>query len=96
MDPYTMLQIGQGVVGFMEQRRAAKEQQAAYERNRQTAAQSRDAKIQALNQRLFQEAEAAAQQKEMLSIEALEKQERAKVAAGEAGVAGQGLSLIHI
>lgn len=94
MDPYTMLQIGQGVVGFMEQRRAAKEQQAAYERNRQTAAQSRDAKIQALNQRLFQEAEAAAQQKEMLSIEALEKQERAKVAAGEAGVAGQGVDNI--
>lgn len=88
------LQIGQGVVGFMEERRAAREQQAAYERNRQAAAQARDAKIQSLNQRLFQEAEAAQQQKELLGIEALEKRERAKVAAGEAGVAGQGVDNI--
>lgn len=88
------LQIGQGVVGFMEKQRAAKAQEAAYQRNRQEATKARDVKIQGLNARLIQEAEAAAQQKEALAIEALEKSESAKVAAGEAGVAGQGIDRI--
>lgn len=88
------LQIGQGVVGFMEQQRAAKAQEAAYQRNRQESAKARDVKIQGLNSRLIQESEAVSQQKEALAIEALEKSESAKVAAGEAGVAGQGIDRI--
>lgn len=86
MEPMTMLSIGQSALGFLEQKRAAREQQARYEANRIAAATARDLKIQALNQRAIQESEAVAEDKMALAIKALETRERQKVAAGEAGV----------
>ena len=86
MEPMTMLSIGQSALGFLEQRRAAREQQARYEANRIAAVAARDLKIQALNNRAIQESEAVAEDKMALAIKALETKERQKVAAGEAGV----------
>jgi hypothetical protein len=82
----TMLSIGQSALGFLEQRKAAREQQARYEANRIAAVAARDLKIQALNNRAIQESEAVAEDKMALAIKALETKERQKVAAGEAGV----------
>jgi len=89
MEPMTMLSIGQSALGFLEQRRAAREQQARYEANRIAAVAARDLKIQTLNQRAIQESEVIAEDKMALAIKALETKERQKVAAGEAGVAGK-------
>ena len=86
MEPMTMLSIGQSALGFLEKRRAAREQQARYEANRIAAVAARDLKIQALNNRAIQESEAVAEDKMALAIKALETKERQKVAAGEAGV----------
>lgn len=66
----------------------AREDERRYQQNRINAAASRDLKIASLNQRMIQEGEAAAAQKQQLSIAALQKQERAVVAAGEAGFKG--------
>lgn len=85
----TMLSIGQSALGFLEKKRAAREQQARYEANRIAAATARDLKIQALNQRAIQESEAVAEDKMALAIKALETKERQKVTAGEAGIAGR-------
>lgn len=89
MEPMTMLSIGQSALGFLEKKRAAREQQARYEANRIAAATARDLKIQALNQRAIQESEAVAEDKMALAIKALETKERQKVTAGEAGIAGR-------
>jgi len=89
MEPMTMLSIGQSALGFLEQRKAAREQQARYEANRIAAVAARDLKIQTLNQRAIQESEVVAEDKMALAIKALETKERQKVAAGEAGVAGK-------
>ena len=89
MEPMTMLSIGQSALGFLEARKAAREQQARYEANRIAAVAARDLKIQALNNRAIQESEAVAEDKMALAIKALETKERQKVAAGEAGVAGK-------
>lgn len=85
----TMLSIGQSALTFLEQRKAAREQQARYEANRIAAVAARDLKIQTLNQRAIQESEVIAEDKMALAIKALETKERQKVAAGEAGVAGK-------
>ena len=85
----TMLSIGQSALGFLEARKAAREQQARYEANRIAAVAARDLKIQSLNNRAIQEAEVVAEDKMALAIKALETKERQKVAAGEAGVAGK-------
>lgn len=85
----TMLSIGQSALGFLEKKRAAREQQARYEANRIAAVAARDLKIQALNQRAIQESEAVAEDKMALAIKALETKERQKVTAGEAGIAGR-------
>lgn len=89
MEPMTMLSIGQSALGFLEKKRAAREQQARYEANRIAAVAARDLKIQALNQRAIQESEAVAEDKMALAIKALETKERQKVTAGEAGIAGR-------
>ena len=89
MEPMTMLSIGQSALGFLEARKAAREQQARYEANRIAAVAARDLKIQSLNNRAIQEAEVVAEDKMALAIKALETKERQKVAAGEAGVAGK-------
>lgn len=85
----TMLSIGQSALGFLEKKRAAREQQARYEANRIAAVAARDLKIQTLNQRAIQESEAVAEDKMALAIKALETKERQKVTAGEAGIAGR-------
>ena len=86
-----MLIGGSALADFSAASAQAKQDEAKYQQNRINAAQSRDLKIQSLNTRMLQEGEAAASQKEQLGIAALKKQERAKVAAGEAGIAGQGV-----
>jgi hypothetical protein len=87
MDPYTMLTIGKSVVGFMEAKRAADEQNALHQRNWQASAQARDIQIQGLNRRAIQEAEAAAGQQFELQIAALQEAESRKV--NESGFVGQ-------
>jgi len=88
MDPMTMMAIGGTIVDFLGASQKAKEDEARYQQNRINAAQARDLKISSLNTRMIQEQEAAAGQKEQLAIAALQKTERAKVAAGEAGFKG--------
>ena len=91
MDPMTMLSIGQSVIGFAQESRKQAELEQRYQQNRLAAAASRDLKIQQLNRRAIQEAEATAGQKFDLAIRALETRERRVVTAGEAGVSGQGI-----
>lgn len=94
IDPMTALSIGQGVMGYFEQKRAAEAKEARYQQNRMDAAAARDLQIQSLNVRAIQEAERGAGQKFDNAIAALEVQERKVTAAGEAGVAGQGLDML--
>ena len=89
MDPMTMLAIGQGVAGYFQAEGEAKRTEARYQQNRINAAAARDLKINSLNQRAVQEAEATAGQKFDLAIQALETREARKVAAGESGRSGR-------
>jgi hypothetical protein len=91
IDPMTMLSIGQSAIGFVQESRKQAELEQRYQQNRLAAAASRDLKIQQLNRRAIQEAEATAGQKFDLAIRALETRERRVVTAGEAGVRGQGI-----
>jgi hypothetical protein len=86
IDPMTALSIAQTGMQFLEANKKAKEDQARYEQNRINAVAARDLKIQALNTRVIQEAEAVSEDKMALAIKALETKEKQKVAAGEAGV----------
>ena len=91
VDPMTMLSIGQSVLGFIDANNKAKQQEQAYRQNRIAAASARDMKIQALNARAIQESERVAGAKLENAIKALEVSEAKVVAAGEAGVEGQGV-----
>ena len=95
-DPTTMAIVSAASKGieFLEASRQADEVQARYDQNRIAAAQARDLKIQSLNQRAIQESEAAGEAKQKQAIEALEKRERAVVAAGEAGVTGGSVDML--
>lgn len=95
-DPVTMaaLQVASGIAEYSEASAQASAQQARYNQNRLAASQARDLKIQSLNQRLIQESEAAADEKQKLAIQALEASERAKVAAGEAGITGSSVDML--
>ena len=84
----TMMMIGSTAIEFLGASEKAKQDEARYLENRINAASARDLKIQSLNSRMIQEGEAAASQKQQLSLEALRRQERASVAAGESGVSG--------
>ena len=88
MDPMTMMMIGSTAIEFLGASSKAKQDEARYLQNRVNAAAARDLKIQSLNTRMIQEGEAASAQKQELSLEALRRQERAAVAAGESGVSG--------
>ena len=94
IDPMTALSIGQGVMGYFEQKKQAEAQEARYQQNRIDAASARDLQIQGLNQRAIQEAERGTGQKFDNAIAALEVREKKVVSAGEAGVAGQGLDML--
>jgi hypothetical protein len=95
MDPFTMMLIGGSALADFDQAGAeAVQAERKYLSNRVNAAAARDLKIQSLNARMIQEGEAAASQKQQLGITALKKAERAKVAAGEAGIAGRGVDTL--
>ena len=89
MDPMTMLAIGQGVAGYFQAEGEAKRTEARYQQNRINAAAARDLKINSLNQRAVQEAEATAGKKFDLAIQAMEAREARVVASGEAGLSGR-------
>jgi len=91
MDPMTMFSIGQSALGFIQESRKQAEAEQLYLQNRLAATASRDLKIQQINRRAIQEAEATAGQKFDLAIRAMEARERRVVTAGEAGVSGQGI-----
>ena len=93
-DPMTILAVASKGVEFMEASQQADRDQARYDQNRIAAAQARDLKIQTLNQRAIQEAEAAAEGKQQQALEALQLRERAVVAAGEAGVTGSSVDIL--
>ena len=95
-DPVTMaaMQGAKGFAEYQEKRKQESAQQARFEQNRIAATQARDLKIQSLNQRLIQESEASADEKQKLAIQALQASERAKVAAGEAGVSGSTVDML--
>jgi len=94
IDPLTMLVIGQGVAKFIGDNAEAQRTEARFQENRIRAATARDLKIQSINKRLIQESEAAAEQKQQINIAALKKEERAKVAAGEAGITGSSVDAV--
>lgn len=91
IDPMTMLSVGSSVLGFIDESNKQRDIENRYLQNRMGAAQSRDLQIQQLNRRAIQEAERTAGMKIDNAIAALEVSERKVVAAGEAGVGGQGL-----
>lgn len=91
IDPMTALSIGQSVMGFVDAQNKAKQDEIRYQQNRLAAATARDMKIQALNARAIQESERIAGAKLENAIKALEVSEAKVVAAGEAGVEGQGI-----
>ena len=94
MDPLTLLTIGSGIAEFVGAQNEATQKEALFQRNRVAANTARDLKIQSINRRLIEESEAAAEQKMAINIAALKKQERAKVAAGEAGLSGSSVDAV--
>ena len=94
IDPLTMLVIGQGIGKFIGDNAEAQRTEARFQENRLRAATARDLKIQSINKRLIQESEVAAEQKQQINIAALKKEERAKVAAGEAGITGSSVDAV--
>lgn len=95
-DPVTMavLTVAQGAAEYQEGVAQAQQQQARFDANRLAANEARDLKVQTLNQRAIQEAEAASEEKMRLGIAALEGEGAALVAAGEAGVSGSSVDLL--
>lgn len=95
-DPVTMaaMQVAKGVAEYSEKSAQEARQQDRFNRNRIAATQARDLKVQSLNQRMIQEAEAAADQKQLTAIQAMELSSRAKVAAGEAGLSGSSVDMV--
>ena len=85
----TAMAIAQGIGGFMNKKKEARQQQERYNANRAAAVVARDLKIQSLNQRAIQEQEGIVEDKMALAIKAMEVKESQVVAAGEAGVAGK-------
>lgn len=91
IDPMTAFAVVQTGLSFLESGRQAAEQERRYQENRIAATAARDLKIQALNRRAIQESERVAGAKLENAIKALEVRESKVVAAGEAGVEGQGI-----
>jgi len=91
MDPMTIAVGVKGVADYFEAENQAKWTEARYQQNRINAAAARDLKIQSLNRRAIQEAEATAGQKFDLAIASMEAREARVVAAGEAGLGGKSI-----
>jgi len=95
-DPVTMavLTVAQGAAQYQEGVAQAQAQQSRFDANRLAANEARDLKVQTLNQRAIQEAEAASEEKMRLSIAALEGEGAALVAQGESGLTGNSMDLL--
>jgi hypothetical protein len=95
-DPVTMavLTVAQGAAQYQEDVAQAQQQQADFDANRLAANDARDLKVQTLNQRAIQEAEAASEEKMRLGIAALEGEGAALVAQGESGLSGNSMDLL--
>lgn len=95
-DPVIMatLMVAQGVAQYQEGVAQAQQQQSRFDANRLAANEARDLKVQTLNQRAIQEAEAASEEKMRLGIAALEGEGAALVAQGESGLSGNSMDLL--
>lgn len=95
-DPVTMavLTVAQGAAQYQEGVAQAQQQQSRFDANRLAANEARDLKVQTLNQRAIQEAEAASEEKMRLGIAALEGEGAALVAQGESGLSGNSMDLL--
>ena len=95
-DPVTMavLTVAQGAAQYQEGVAQAQAQQSRFDANRLAANEARDLKVQTLNQRAIQEAEAASEEKMRLGIAALEGEGAALVAQGESGLSGNSMDLL--
>lgn len=95
-DPVTMavLAVAQGAAQYEEGVAKAQQQQSRFDANRLAANEARDLKVQTLNQRAIQEAEAASEEKMRLGIAALEGEGAALVAQGESGLSGNSMDLL--
>lgn len=95
-DPVTMavLAVAQGAAQYQEGVAQAQQQQARFDANRLAANEARDLKVQTLNQRAIQEAEAASEEKLALGIKAMEGEGAALVAQGESGLSGNSMDLL--
>lgn len=92
----TVLKVAGAVASYQQQSNAADAQNARYAENRQNAIIARDLKVRQSALRQSQEEEKTAEEQRALSLEALRKQSRAVVSAGESGVAGNSVtSLIN-
>lgn len=93
LDPVSLAIQGLGMIG---QHKQANAQSKANALAAQSAREARDSKISAMNLRIQQEAEDSANIRQEMMLENLRRQERAKVAAGEAGIASQSLSTVAL
>lgn len=95
-DPVVMatLAVAQGAAEYQEGVAQAQQQQARFDANRLAANEARDLKVQTLNQRAIQEAEAASEEKLALGIKAMEGEGAALVAQGESGLSGNSMDLL--
>lgn len=91
MDPLTIAVGVKGVADYFEAENQARWTEYRFLQNRVNAAVARDLKINALNKRAAQEAEATAGKKFDLAIASLEAREARVVAAGEAGLGGKSI-----
>jgi len=91
MDPMTIAVGVQGVANYFDAKNKAAWTEYDFLQNRVNAAVARDLKIQSLNRRAIQEAEATAGQKFDLAIASMESREARTVAAGESGLGGKSI-----
>ena len=90
----TALRVVGAVASYQQQSAQADAQNARYAENRQNAIIARDLKVRQSALRQSQEEEKTAEEQRALSLEALRKQARAVVSAGEAGVAGNSVKAL--
>lgn len=78
MDPFTLLTIGTGALKFIDANNQYAIDEYKFQVNRQRSAEARDFKVQALQRRAIQEAEAAAGKQFDIQIAALQEAEARK------------------
>jgi hypothetical protein len=86
--------IGSSVMGFMGQQQAADNQNAYYTANAKAANQAAVNSYAYQQNALVQKSNAALQQKQQTSVEALKARSAARVSSGEAGVTGLSVDAI--